>query len=128
MHWINVVALAILFMSGMQIFNAHPALNWGKSSYTGAEPLLEIGAKQSTSGELQGYTRILGHEFDTTGVLGVSRDHSGEWAPRGFPGWLDCGLIGTLEQVVLSRDAEPEIDVVLHGPEHGEFTVRLSER
>jgi thiosulfate reductase cytochrome b subunit len=88
MHWINVVALAILFMSGMQIFNAHPALNWGKSSYTGAEPLLEIGAKQSTGGELQGYTRILGHEFDTTGVLGVSRDQSGEWAPRGFPGWL----------------------------------------
>jgi uncharacterized protein (TIGR02265 family) len=44
---------------------------------------------------------------------------------RGFPGWIDCGLIGTLEQVVLSRDAEPEIDVVLFGTEHGEFTVRV---
>jgi len=44
---------------------------------------------------------------------------------RGFPGWLDCGLIGTLEQVVLSRDAEPEIDVALFGPEHGQFTVRV---
>ncbi|MEO6599991.1 MAG: DUF2378 family protein [Polyangiaceae bacterium] len=42
---------------------------------------------------------------------------------QGFPGWIDCGLIGTLEQVVLSRDAQPEIDVVLYGPEHGEFTV-----
>lgn len=45
---------------------------------------------------------------------------------RGFPGWIDCGLIGTLEQVVLSRDAEPEIDVVLHAPEHGEFTVHVN--
>ena len=35
MHWINVVALTILLMSGLQIFNAHPALYWGKSSYTG---------------------------------------------------------------------------------------------
>jgi thiosulfate reductase cytochrome b subunit len=35
LHWINVVALCALFMSGLQIFNAHPVLNWGKSSYTG---------------------------------------------------------------------------------------------
>ena len=27
MHWINVVALTVLMMSGLQIFNAHPALN-----------------------------------------------------------------------------------------------------
>jgi thiosulfate reductase cytochrome b subunit len=36
LHWVNVAALAILLMSGLQIFNAHPVLNWGKSSYTGA--------------------------------------------------------------------------------------------
>ena len=35
MHWINVIALTILFMSGLMIFNAHPRLYWGKSSYTG---------------------------------------------------------------------------------------------
>src|SRR5512146_3295304 len=39
MHWINVVAVVVLLMSGLQIFNAHPALYWGKSSYTGAGPL-----------------------------------------------------------------------------------------
>ena len=26
MHWINVVCLTILLMSGLTIFNAHPAL------------------------------------------------------------------------------------------------------
>jgi uncharacterized protein (TIGR02265 family) len=45
---------------------------------------------------------------------------------RGFPGWIDCGLIGTLEQVVLSRNAEPEIEVILRAPEHGEFTVHVN--
>jgi len=44
---------------------------------------------------------------------------------HGFPGWIDCGLIGTLEQVVLSREVQPQIDVVLYGPEYGEFTVRF---
>ncbi len=28
-HWINVVCLTALLMSGFQIFNAHPALYWG---------------------------------------------------------------------------------------------------
>lgn len=32
MHWINVVCLTVLLMSGLQIFNAHPALYWGHDS------------------------------------------------------------------------------------------------
>ena len=35
MHWINVIALTILLMSGLNIFGAHPSLYWGKSSYAG---------------------------------------------------------------------------------------------
>src|SRR5258708_38488350 len=73
MHWINVIALTILLMSGLNIFNAHPALNWGKSSYTGAPPVLELTATQSPTGELRGVTRVLGREFTTTGVLGASK-------------------------------------------------------
>jgi thiosulfate reductase cytochrome b subunit len=42
LHWINFIALGALLMSGLQIFNAHPALNWGKSSYTGAPPFFEL--------------------------------------------------------------------------------------
>ena len=33
MHWINVIAFTVLFMSGLQVFNAYPALNWGGTSY-----------------------------------------------------------------------------------------------
>ena len=44
-------------MSGLQIFNAHPALNFGKSSYNGTPPVLEIGARESTNGQVIGVTR-----------------------------------------------------------------------
>jgi len=88
MHWINVVALTVLFMSGLQIFNAHPALNFGKSSYNGTPPVLEIGARMSTAGRPQGVTRVFGKEFDTTGWLGVTRDASGNYARSTFPTWM----------------------------------------
>jgi len=88
MHWVNVVALTVLFMSGLQIFNAHPALNFGKSSYNGTPPVLEIGARMSTAGQPQGVTRVFGKEFDTTGWLGVTRDASGNYARSTFPTWM----------------------------------------
>ena len=87
MHWINVVALAILFMSGLNIFEAHPALYWGASSYTGRPALLEIGTRQNAAGQPIGYTRLLGREFDTTGILGLHRTADG-MSTDAFPGWL----------------------------------------
>jgi thiosulfate reductase cytochrome b subunit len=87
MHWINVLALTILFMSGLNIFEAHPALYWGASSYTGRGPLLEIGARQDEGGAPAGYTRIFGREYDTTGWLGVHVTADGV-STDAFPGWL----------------------------------------
>jgi thiosulfate reductase cytochrome b subunit len=87
MHWINVLCLVVLLMSGLGIFNAHPALNIGKSSYNGRPPILELKAEVTESGELLGKTDIFGYEFDTTGVLGASRDIDGEFTERGFPSW-----------------------------------------
>ena len=37
-HWINALCLAILLMSGLNIFNAHPALYWGKGSQFRSSP------------------------------------------------------------------------------------------
>src|SRR5271169_5105878 len=31
-HWINALCLFVLLMSGLQIFNAHPMLNWGNAT------------------------------------------------------------------------------------------------
>lgn len=88
MHWINVLAFAVLLMSGLQIFNAFPSLHWGKSSYTGEAPVLRIGARLDADGRPIGVTRIFGREFETTGVLGVSADAGGVPTVRGFPAWI----------------------------------------
>ncbi len=88
MHWINVIALTILFMSGLNIFSAHPALYWGKSSYNGRPPILQIGSAADANDNLIGVTRIFGHEFTTTGVLGASSAPGGQLTGRAFPSWL----------------------------------------
>jgi thiosulfate reductase cytochrome b subunit len=75
-------------MSGLQIFNAHPALYWGKSSYNGRSPVLQMYAMASPNGETIGMTRIFGTTLRTTGLLGASKDASGTLAERGFPSWL----------------------------------------
>lgn len=85
-HWINVVCMTILLMSGLQIFNAHPALYWGDRS-SWESPLLAMRARRSATGQVIGVTTVLGHDFDTTGVLGVSRGPEGNLVARGFPAW-----------------------------------------
>lgn len=88
MHWINVISLSVLLMSGLMIFNAHPSLDWGRQSYSGRPPLLSIGAWDVGGGRLKGVTRVLGHDFDTTGWLGVSTTSGGGRALEAFPGWM----------------------------------------
>ncbi|MES2294037.1 MAG: cytochrome b/b6 domain-containing protein [Pseudomonadota bacterium] len=85
-HWINALCLAILLMSGLNIFNAHPALYWGSGSNFD-HPALMLGAYADEFGmTTQGVTVIGGHQFDTTGVLGASRI-DGQLVARGFPSW-----------------------------------------
>jgi thiosulfate reductase cytochrome b subunit len=88
MHWINVLAFIALLLSGLQIFNAHPALYWGKSSYDGHPPILQMGARLDAQGNPVGVTRVFGHEFNTTGVLGASAGMGGQPVQRGFPAWI----------------------------------------
>ena len=78
-HWINVLAVSLLLMSGLQIFNAHPALYWGQDS-TFQRPWASI-IMVERGGEPRGQTYVAGHRFDTTGVLGWSGER------RAFPSW-----------------------------------------
>ena len=84
MHWINVVCLTILLGSGLNIFNAHPSLYWGNDSYT-VKPWLSLSGRNTPNGPV-GNTHFAGHDFDTTGVLGISRV-DGAVTARGFPSW-----------------------------------------
>src|SRR5947207_15950446 len=83
-HWIVVLCLPILTLSGLQIFNAHPALYWGDRSDRD-RPLFALKAASTPTGDLRGVTQVLGFELDTTGVLGASRDDEEGLSARGFP-------------------------------------------
>ena len=84
-HRIDAIALTVLFMSGLQIFNAFLRLHWGNK----AEPNEAFFSSSATEddGEIRGHTEILGHRLNTTGVLGVQFTDSGPF-PRAFPSWV----------------------------------------
>jgi thiosulfate reductase cytochrome b subunit len=86
-HWINVVALTLLFGSGLQIFNAHPHLYWGQDADADRQ-LLAVQAVTTPEGNLRGEFVLGTLSFDTTGILGVSEDANGHLRARGFPSWL----------------------------------------
>jgi thiosulfate reductase cytochrome b subunit len=85
-HWINALCLLILLMSGLNIFNAHPALYLGNGSDFD-HPILATHALTDDEGyPVKGMTTLFGHSLDTTGFLGASR-YDGSMIIRGFPGW-----------------------------------------
>ncbi len=82
-HWIWVVCLTILLMSGLQIFNAYPALNFGQATKTYGEGIFVI---KTNDAQTEGITSVFGHDFKTTGVLGLSAGPDGANAVA-FPSW-----------------------------------------
>jgi thiosulfate reductase cytochrome b subunit len=86
LHWVNFVTLTVMLMSGLQIFNAHPALYWGASSEF-SRPLLRMEAMQDDQGHTWGVTRVGSRTFVTTGIFGWSRGGDGSFTERGFPRW-----------------------------------------
>lgn len=71
-HWVWAICLFFLLLSGLQIFNAHPALYIGQESgFEFENAILEIGAVNTPDGP-RGRTTLFGQQFDTTGFLGMS--------------------------------------------------------
>lgn len=82
-HWVWAISLFFLLLTGLQIFNAHPALYVGlESGFEYDNAILRINAVETAAG-LRGVTTLGGLEFDTTGALGVS----GDGDVRAFPAW-----------------------------------------
>ena len=85
-HWVNVLCLTVLLFSGLQIFNAHPALYWGKYGADNDPSFISMEGVQDGD-RAKGLTHVGSFTFDTTGFLGVS-NVDGEPTARGFPAWL----------------------------------------
>ena len=82
-HWANVVTLAVMMMSGLMIFNAHPRLYWGQYGANPDHAWFEIGSTENTGFIIAGPLRV-----ETTGVLGRTTDPDGSVQRHAFPGWI----------------------------------------
>ncbi len=82
-HWVWAICLFFLLLTGLQIFNAHPALYIGaQSGFEFDNAILTITA-QGDGEALKGMTTLFGRTFDTTGILGASGGEA-----RAFPATL----------------------------------------
>ncbi len=84
-HWSGALALLVLAMSGLQIFNAAPYLDASDLS----DPhhrVFEI-TSAGTENAPTGIVHLFGATFRTTHWLGVTDDGQGGETTRGFPGW-----------------------------------------
>ncbi len=87
MHWINVVCLTVLLMSGLNIFNAHPALYWGRES-TFADPWISFGARNTPAGPVgvHAHRRLRVRRPPASSACRTSPDSDAAMA-RAFPWW-----------------------------------------
>ena len=83
-HWVNVVALFVLLMSGLQIFNAHPELYLGaKSNFD--DPVMAMRPMKHGE-EIVGVTTIAGWNIDTTNLFGLAYARTATTRSEDFPG------------------------------------------
>lgn len=82
-HWLNVVTLGVMLMSGLMIFNAHPRLYWGQYGANADPAWFEIGSTETT-----GFARAGPLKVETTGVLGRWTDQDAGIQRRAFPYWI----------------------------------------
>jgi thiosulfate reductase cytochrome b subunit len=87
-HWLWALALLVLVMSGLQIFNAAPYLDASDKSNPAHRVLAFGGGVPEGATTPMGMTFIFGKGFVTTGLFGYGDDGQGGAAPRAFPGWL----------------------------------------
>jgi thiosulfate reductase cytochrome b subunit len=86
-HWLAALALIVLAMSGMQIFNAHPAL-YASDASNFSHPVFAIRSSAVAGSGAVGYVQFGPWRVNTTGVFGVGPDGLGGVAQRAFPAWL----------------------------------------
>ncbi|GAC1525516.1 MAG: cytochrome b/b6 domain-containing protein [Vulcanimicrobiaceae bacterium] len=86
-HWSGALAMLVLVMSGLAIFDAAPYLDASDLS-SPAHRILSIEATTPALGQPHGVTHVFGWTIDTTHVLGFTDNGQGGEAPRAFPGWI----------------------------------------
>lgn len=94
-HWFWTLAMLVLVMSGLQIFNAAPYLDASDKSDP-AKRVLSFEAHNGPDGKPISTTTVLGKQFTTTHVLGYTDDGQGGESARAFPGALTLPAVQDL--------------------------------
>jgi thiosulfate reductase cytochrome b subunit len=94
-HWLWTLAMLVLVMSGLQIFNAAPYLDASNKSDP-AHRVLAFGAHEDGAGNPVGTTTIFGHTFTTTHLFGWTDGGSGQETQRAFPAALTLPAVQDL--------------------------------
>ncbi len=100
-HWINALSLVLLLMSGLQIFNYHPALYWGEDGYYGLPSFLSIKGPARDAETDDSILQIGSFELDVTGILGVRVEQNGRVRTFAIPPAL---TLPTERSLALGRD------------------------
>ena len=86
-HWVNALAIVLLIGTGLNIFNAHPQLYWGRFGSEFDHAWLSMHPAPGPHGATIGETVVGPLHLDTTGVLGWSKQQ-GRFTARGWPEWV----------------------------------------
>ena len=86
-HWVGALAMLVLVMSGLEIFNAAPYLDASDLSDP-THRVLSIESQANAAGQAVATTQIFGLKFTTTHILGYTDNGQGGESARAFPGWL----------------------------------------
>lgn len=87
-HWVNVLCVFVLLLSGFQIFNAHPRLYLGDTGYYDTPAVFEITGPDDLT-DRSSWIRIGAVKIPTTGVFGVPKETYNYGPHRlAFPPWL----------------------------------------
>jgi thiosulfate reductase cytochrome b subunit len=73
-HWLNAVAIAVLLLTGLLLFDIHPRLYWGDDGHVGMPAFFSISAADRNSPVLQTELQIGSHHWDVSGMLGLAVD------------------------------------------------------
>src|ERR1700744_1375926 len=94
-HWLWALAILVLVMSGLQIFNAAPYLDASDQSNP-ARRVIEFRAVQQPDGSTIGTRTVFGPPFTTTGWFGWTDNGAGGNGYRAFPAALTLPAVQDL--------------------------------
>jgi thiosulfate reductase cytochrome b subunit len=87
-HWLWAIALLMLLLTGLNIFNARPQLYVGQESgFEYNNTIFQIGAERGPNGEPRGFMQLFDWKLDTTGHFGVYEVNDRQ-VFRAIPGWM----------------------------------------